>query len=46
MEVELRGLGRLDYAWPIVERSGKATGLTVSLSIPLSILFVCGEFVM
>lgn len=37
----VQGLGRLDYAWPIVERSGKAMGLSVSLSIPLSILFVC-----
>jgi hypothetical protein len=33
----MRGLGRLDYAWPIVERSRKAMGLAVSLSIPPSI---------
>lgn len=29
----MRGLGRLDYAWPIVELDGKAAGLTVSVSL-------------
>lgn len=34
----MRGLGRLDYAWPIVEVAGKAAGLTVSsLSLYLAI---------
>jgi hypothetical protein len=29
----MRGLDRLDYAWPIVDHEGKAAGLNVSLSI-------------
>ena len=34
----MRGLGRLDYAWPIVELSGKANGLfCLSLSLSLSL---------